>query len=386
MRILHLTASPFFGGPERQMLGLAEHLPNSVETDFVSFAEGGRCRPFLAEARRRGHPTTELTADTPKLWAARNELTALFQRRRPDIVITHGYKANLIGRLAARRAGVRVMGVARGWTGESRKVGYYEWLDKRMLGRLDHVVTVSDGLARRVLATGLAPDRLSVIRNSLDPSRFGEGGPIARQKLAALIPSYTPSDVLVVAAGRLTPDKGFHVLIAAMQRVVRHSPGVKLIIFGEGSHRGEWQAILDRDGLAPHVVFGGFRHDLDELIPAADLFVLPSFREGLPNVILEAQAAGVPCVATAVDGTPEAMIHGETGFLVPPNDEATLANRVVELARDGVLRRTMGDAGRDHVTGEFTFERQAGEYLALWQRLYGLAPAASRVAHATVAA
>ncbi len=115
----------------------------------------------------------------------------------------------------------------------------------------------------------------------------------------------------------------------------------------------------------------GFRNDLDQMLPSADLFVSSSLTEGMPNVLLEAAAASLPVVATAVGGTPEVVVAGETGYLVPADDPAKLAERITQLLRDEELRHRMGRAGREHVRTNFTFEAQAQTYLRLFEE-FGL--------------
>jgi len=124
-------------------------------------------------------------------------------------------------------------------------------------------------------------------------------------------------------------------------------------------------------------VLPGFRTDLDSLIGAADVVVLPSYTEGLPNVALEASAAGVPVVATAVGGTPEAVADGETGLLVPPGNPAALAERVNRLLSEPATRAEFGANGRERMRAQFTFDAQARAYLEL---LNALRPARREVA------
>src|SRR5436305_1951096 len=111
MNIVHLTASTFFGGPERQMLGLATHLPERYESHFLSFAEGGRCRAFLNAARQAGFEGIALKADTPRFFAATREIADHLRRVNASVLLCHGYKADLLGRRAARQAGVPVVAV-----------------------------------------------------------------------------------------------------------------------------------------------------------------------------------------------------------------------------------------------------------------------------------
>ncbi|MBA4187161.1 MAG: glycosyl transferase family 1 [Planctomycetaceae bacterium] len=370
MRLVHLTASTFFGGPERQMLGLAQAMPKHVQTTFASFSEGGRCAGFLNEIQSRGFPTIPLTADFPHALAAVGELHGVIRDTQCDTLICHGYKAHILGRMAARRAGIPAIAVSRGWTGETRKVKIYEWLDRRHLRFMDHVVCVSEGQAAKVRRwCGVPSSRLSVIRNSARLAAFEKHDPAARSRLLGFLPSDSGVSQVVLAAGRLSPEKGFGVLIEAAATICRENPTAGVVLFGEGFLRAELEARVRTLGLSDRLVMPGFRTDLDSLIGAADVVVLPSFTEGLPNVALEASAAGVPVVATAVGGTPEAIIDSETGYLVPPGQPERIAARVCELLRDPTLRAKFGAAGRERMQSTFTFDAQASAYLKLLQKL-----------------
>ena len=387
MNLVHLTSSTFFGGPERQMLGLAESLPDSVRTTFLSFAEGGRSEAFLSEVRSRGFDAAAMTSDFPRVFATLRELTARLQFCRYDetVLLCHGYKANILGRIAARRLGIPAVAVSRGWTGENRKVRAYEWLDRRHLRFMDRVVCVSEGQAAKVRRWCSVPEqRLSVIRNSARLNAFVKRDGGAREKLLGYFAQASGTPALpakiVLAAGRLSAEKGFGVLVDAAATILRDDRSAGVAIFGEGVLRPELERRIAQLGLTGRVVMPGFTSQLDSLIAAADIVVLPSFTEGLPNVALEASAAGVPVVATAVGGTPEVISDGETGFLVPPGEPEQLAAKVSELLRDGSLRSRFGSAGRARMQNLFTFESQADAYLKLFDELLHTSRAALRVA------
>jgi glycosyltransferase involved in cell wall biosynthesis len=370
MNVVHLTASTFFGGPERQMLGLADAFHESVRTTFVSFAEGGRCAAFLDVVREHGFDAIRLGNDTPRLAAAVRELVGVLRDTGCDVLLCHGYKPDLLGRLAGRRVGIPAVAVSRGWTGESRKVRAYEWLDRLHLRLMDHVVCVSDGQAAKVRRWCRVPEpNLSVIRNSARLAAFESTDPAARRRLLDLFPSDSGVSQVVLAAGRLSPEKGFGVLVDAASTLLRVNPGTGVVLFGEGVLRPDLEAQAARLGLSGRVVMPGFRTDLDSLIGAADVVVLPSFTEGLPNVALEASAAGVSVVATAVGGTPEVVADRETGFLVPPGRPEAIAAKVGDLLRDPGLRSRMGEAGRARMRELFTFDAQAAAYLRLFSTL-----------------
>lgn len=354
-RIVHLTASTFFGGPERQMLGLAEHLAPDIDTVFASFAEGGRCQDFLRRAMTAGFDAVQLDRDTPAFRKTLRDIGVLLTET--DLVFTHGYKASLLGRIAARRAGIPVVGVSRGWTGETWKVRQYERLDRWNLKRLDHVVCVSHGQAAKVRRAGVLPERMSVIHNS---ARLGDFAPKRHAPRAA---------VTVLAAGRLSPEKGFQLLPAVAEVVGRMCPRVHFRMAGDGPLRAGIEREARQRGVSERIEFLGFRPDIDHLMADADLLLLPSFTEGLPNVVLEAAAAGIPSVATRVGGTPEAVIDGETGLLVPAGDAEAMAEAIIRLANDAPRREHMGRAARRHMENHFSFPAQAAAYREIIDKL-----------------
>jgi len=368
MNVVHLTASTFFGGPERQMLGLADHSPTQTST-FVSFAEGGRCEEFLGEAQKRGHGAVSLVADTPAVRECIRELTQTLKDRAADLLVTHTFKPNILGRIAARRAGIPIVAVSRGWTWENLKVRAYEAADRVNLRFVDHVVAVSEGQGERVRRAGVPSTRMTVIRNAARLSAFADPDPGYRARLRSLFPADKPLSRIVLAAGRLSPEKGFAVLLEAVPDVLKRVPDSGFVIFGEGAERAALERRIAELGFGDRVLLPGFTADLDKYLPWADAVALPSFTEGLPNVALEASAAGVPIVATAVGGTPEVIADGETGYLVPSGQPHRIAESLNALLQSPTLRRTMGDAGRRRMREHFTFEAQARRYTELFEKL-----------------
>jgi len=366
MRLAHLTASTFFGGPERQMLGLAECLAPDDPVTFLSFAEGGRCEAFLEHVRAAGFTGTRLDHDSPHVRSGVRELADRF--RSFDAVLCHGYKANLLGRVAARRVGIPAVAVSRGWTGENRKVRAYEWLDRRHLRWMDHVVAVSDGQADKVRRAGVPASRLTVIRNSARLKAFASVDASYRERLHG----YFPGDAavrVVAAAGRLSPEKGFTLFVDAAKTIIDAFPAARFVLFGEGAERAAIESRIRELGLGGKFVLAGFRGDLDAFLPWADVMVQTSFTEGMPNVLLEASAAGVPSVATAVGGSAEVVADGETGILVKSGDVDAVAAGVLSLLRDDDRRGRFGKAARQKMRDEFTFESQARGYRDLLARL-----------------
>lgn len=369
MRLVHLTSSRLFGGPERQMLELAKELAEEVETSFVSFSEGGLCRAFLGKVSENGFPTYCLEHDTPRLLAALRELRQYFDDLDDSVLCCHGYKANLLGLLAARRIGIPVMSVSRGWTAECWRVRLYEWLDRRVLRGMDKVICVSEGQAQKVRKAGVADEQVVVIHNAVRKARFqGPHIPKYRLHLESLFTS--PPAKIIGAAGRLSPEKGFDILIDACSQLSAHGKlDLGVVLFGDGFLRNHLQQQINISGLTDTVFLASFTDQLDLYMPHFDLFVQSSHTEGLPNVLLEAAAAGVAVVATNVGGTAEVVVDGKTGLLVPPDNASALADGISRLLEDDTLRHDMQAVAPDHVARRFTFTRQADQYRTLIELL-----------------
>jgi len=367
MLILHLTGSPFFGGPERLMLGLAQSLPESCRSAFALFADHGTSQAFRRKLLAQGLETITLDHDTPHLLAMVHELKGRLREWDVDVLCCHGYKADIVGLLAARRAGVPVIAVSHGWTAESWKVRVYEALDRAGLRRMDRVVCVSEGQAEKVRRALVRADRVTVIRNAVQSERFDHIDPADRRVLEAMFPR--APERIVGSAGRLSPEKGFGILVEAAGIVARSDPGAGFIHFGDGPLRETISRRIGELGLEGRFILAGLRDDLDRFLPHWDLSVLPSFTEGLPTVVLESYAAGVPVVATAVGGTPEAVADGVDGFLVPPGDPAALARRILDVLELGEERKAMGARGRARIRAEFSFETQAVRFQKICDEL-----------------
>jgi glycosyltransferase involved in cell wall biosynthesis len=351
------------------MLGLGQHLPAPFSSSYASYPEGGRCGEFLDKVRDAGFEAVQLAADTPRVGAAVRELSNLLKFTRAGVLVCHTFKPNVLGRMAARRAGIPCVAVSRGWTWENLKVRVYETIDRVNLRFVDHVVAVSEGQAERVRKAGVPSSRLSVIRNAARLGAFAVPDADDLGHLRSLFPTDTSVSHIILAAGRLSPEKGFGVLVEAAAIVLKQHPTAAFVLFGEGGERAKLEARLRELGIADRFALPGFTKHLDKFLPWADVAVLPSFTEGLPNVALEASAAGVPVVATAVGGTPEVVADGQTGLLVPSGNPALMASAISRMLADEGLRTQLGSAGRERMRAEFMFESQAAKYAELFVRL-----------------
>lgn len=367
MRIVQLMASPFFGGPERQMLGLALSLPREFETIFLSFAEHGLAQAFLDEAHRCGFQAIALRHNTPHLWAAARELAAQLRRLDADVLCCNGYKPDIIGLLAARQVGLPVVSVSHGWTAATARVKLYEAVDRTILRWMDCTVCVSANQAERVASAGVPRNRVRIIHNAIEVDAVDAVYEDYGEKLHSLF-RRTPR-VIVAAAGRLSPEKGFAHLVEAAAICRRSDLSLGFVLFGDGPLRDQLEKEIAAHKLHEHFVLAGFRSDWLRFLPHVDLVAMPSFTEGLPVVLLEAFAAGVPVVASAVGGIPEVVEDHVNGYLVPAGDSAALATRILDLAASKALRKAFGAEGRQRVRDCFSREAQSAQYQELFEEL-----------------
>ena len=209
--------------------------------------------------------------------------------------------------------------------------------------------------------------KVLAICDAVRAERFDAPDPSYRGRLESLFAE--KPEVIVGAAGRLSPEKGYRFLVEAAAEVLKTHPQTGFVLYGDGPLRGDLTQQIETLGLHEKFLLPGFCHEIDRYYPQFDVFVLPSFTEGLPNVVLEAFAAGVPVVATAVGGTPEAVEDGVNGYLVPSGQAAPLADRIARLVADPEQRRAMGASGRQRVKEQFSFQHQAAAYKQLLESL-----------------
>jgi glycosyltransferase involved in cell wall biosynthesis len=364
--VLHLRASNFLGGPEKQILEHGLRIDkNSFEFLLCPFREGDKVSELEDKGRSMGLSVIPLPASSSFSPLAVTRLIKILRNNSVHLLCTHGYKPNVVGQIASRVTRTKVIAFSRGWTYENRKVNFYESLDRFFIRFAHHLVAVSEGHQMELLRLGIKPDRISVIHNAVNSSKANAQAEISLRSILGV----NPKSRVVVSAGRLSPEKNFSGLIDAAVLIRKEDPTTVFAIFGEGVLRKELAARIEASGLKDGFFLPGFRRDFTALLHEADLFVLPSLTEGLPNVILEAYAAEKAVVATDVGGNPEVVRDGETGFLVPAGNVAVLSEKILFLLKNQEVLITMGKAGYQKVKSEFSFESQTQKLEAVYNEV-----------------
>lgn len=298
--------------------------------------------------------------------AALIRLWLLLGKCKPDLVEFSTPKAGLLGTIAAWLSGVpRRVYMLRGLkletcTGFKRAVLLAA---ERLAARCAHVVLCnSESLRAEALALGIAPPaKLRLLgegsSNGVDIERFSPGPSTVREELDI------PRDALVVGfAGRLTQDKGLPELVSAFEMIERAAPAARLLLVGwfDAAEDALDQNFRERILMHPHIRCTGFVADTARYYRAMDVFVLPTWREGFPNAVLEAAATGLPVITTECTGARDSVLPEVTGYLIPPGYPEAICEFVLKLIRDPKLRRRMGNAARGWVEEHYLEARVVG--------------------------
>ena len=354
MRVVHVVIGGDVAGGQMVALRLAQAASAAGhDVSFVSPGDG----PFLDLVREAGY-----TADVVPIGGALDvrtlaRLTRTLRARRAELVHTHGHFAvNVQARVAARLARARLishMHIENAFrAGRGRRLQVV--LDNATARLCETLIAVSDATRASLVAQGYPDDRLVTIHNGIDP-------------VEPAVPVRLVDGPTVLEVARLAEVKGQRTLVAALAGLDAAAVFVGRDLEQGGAYRETLLREAERLGVADRVVLAGYRGDVPQLVAGCDVFCLPSTVEGLPIVILEAMAQGKPVVATDVGGTPELVVDGVTGLLVPPGDPARLAEALGSLLADPARAMTMGEAGRARVRERFDAAASAERVLALYE-------------------
>lgn len=360
IRIQHVVLSLQPGGLENGVVNIVNRLsPDRFHSQICCLKHGGEF-------------STRLKADIPVHemgWRGGNSLALplrlarLFRKTRPDIVHTRNAEAFFYGFLGAKLAGIDcVVHSEHGRTFDDRPIRFH--VQRWFSARTRAICTVSRQLKHDLaLHTGITEKRIQVLHNGVDLDRFHPGNRIlARQSLGL-----HDGDIVIGSVGRLVAVKNYGLLLQAVALLGRRDIAVLLV--GEGPERQALEQLSRSLGIESAVRFLGHRDDVMALLPAMDIFVLPSTSEGQSNTLLEAMASSVASVASDVGGNPDIVSHGKDGLLFKSGDEEALAACLQMLCNDVRLRESVAAAARKRVMQEFSIDAMIRRYEKLYSQV-----------------
>jgi glycosyltransferase involved in cell wall biosynthesis len=349
LRLLLVVDSLEVGGAERHVVDLAMALHRKGhEVEVACSVSGGLSEPLEAAGVPVWPLARRLVKRRVSVAYARG-IRRLLGERRFDLVHAHIFASAIAAAIATLGKGVPLV------ITEHTEASWQTWRTRRVSRwahrRAKRVIAVSTPIERRLIERdGVPPHLVTRIPNAVIPASDEPPDP------AGPLPDAWVEGPLVGVVARLQPEKGVANFLKAAARVSEISPRARFLVVGDGPLREELLNLVEHLGISERVRFLGYRTDSRALMGLMDLLVVPSLTEGSPLIVLEAMAAGVPVVASAVGGIPDQVRHGREGILVPPDDPDALGDALGALLRDPAYARRLGEAGRRRTENEFSHE------------------------------
>ncbi len=362
LKVLQLIPTLDRSGAEKQMVMLAKGLPRDrFQVEAATLTRSG---PLEAELAAAGVPVTSIGKRLKVDPFALRRLTRFLKDGRFDVVQTWIFAANAYGRLAARRAGVPVVVTAEMavdlWKGPVER-----YVDRKLATYSDRLVGNSNAVVEYYGKLGVPADRLEMIYSGI----VDEPPPAVDPAAVRAEIGFPPDARLALFVGRLAPQKRVGDLLKTLDLLQHVQADLRTAIVGDGPLRKSLEKLAGQLDLKDKVRFLGHREDVPRLMAAADVVVLPSEYEGLPNVVLEAMIQAKPVVATAAPGTTEVVVDGVTGVLAPIGSIPLLARGLRDLIRDPRRAQALGAAGRERALAEFRADAMIARFADLYERL-----------------
>jgi glycosyltransferase involved in cell wall biosynthesis len=383
MRVTHIITRLIVGGAQENTLSTVAGLRQfpGLEVSLISGPTTGPEGSLEPEARRalgEQHFITIPELVRPihpfKDWLGLRQLERFLRAQKPVIVHTHSGKAGILGRLAAKRAGVPVIvhtihGPSFGPFQGPAANFVFRAAEKYAAAATTHFIVVSDAMKEQYLAAGIGrPEQYTKIFSGFDLEPFlaAENNPQLRAKLGI-----AAGDFVIGKIARLFKLKGHDDLFAIAPEIIRQNPKIKFLLIGDGPWRWRFESLARDQRLEKHFIFTGLvpPGEVPKYAGIMDALVHLSLREGLPRALPQALAAGKPVVAYDCDGAREACRDGETGFLIQPGDTAGLNNRLLRLAADPRLCEQLGRRGQEFVRENFGVEKMVQGIYTLYMKL-----------------
>ncbi len=366
MKILHLISSGGMYGAEAVILNLSQTLIDQGDESEIAFFQN-LPHPNLdlqTAAARRSIATHAVVCHGQLDLSVPGRIRDLARSVSADVIHAHGYKADLYTWAALRRASIPIVSTCHNWIETTAPLRAYGLIDRRVLRSFAAVIAVSHDVQRQLLSAGVAPDRVTLIPNGVDIRPFLAHSPTSRLQ-------QTASPLTVGFVGRLSHEKGADLFLQAAARALKDHPLTRFQIIGDGPDRQTLEQLAQTLHIDQHVTFLGRKDDMPGVYASLDLLVSSSRQEGLPMSLLEAMAARLPIVATAVGEVPSLIRSHQTGLLVPPSDVDAIAEAMNTLLADAPLRQQLGANARHLVEANFSAAQMTGQYKRVYAHVVG---------------
>jgi glycosyltransferase involved in cell wall biosynthesis len=368
MKLLHIRSSYFYGGPERQITYLTRALAaKGIESAVATFAPAANPdqNRYYLKLQELSIPAHRIDIKGSYDRAALDSLEKITSYGDYTMLIGHDYRADYFVLQLSKRLHLPAVSISRGWTRNTLKVKFYEWLDRRFLKKMDGVVAVSERKYEELSGKGIVSEKLIHIPNSIPVGECAQRALIVRSRFQ--IP---PDAFLVGTAGRLSIEKQQDVFIrAAIGLLDRHGASAPwFIIAGEGPRKDQLEQLIPHK-YRKRIILAGWIEDSDDFYADIDLFILTSATEGFPNVLLEAGKYCRPVISTPAGGTVEIIEHEKSGLLFDFGDVDVLVQHIERLMQNQDYRTSLAEALAQVTRNKFDAQGNAEKTLEFLVRV-----------------
>ncbi len=371
MKVMHLFSGREAGGIASVVLPLLRELKGQGHNVSAVFLKEG---PMSEMARGLGLDIDVCRRRHFMDFMLIARLASKIRRDRVDIVHTHSVSGNFYGRLASFFAcrSLTVTSVHADTyselvdaTGSVLRARLWHWVDK-LMSRFSRLLLANSEATKEVLLSkGLPCTKVRVLYNGIETAvSLSDDGDALRKELGI-----SAGAKVVGSVGRLTGTKNYALFLRAAKIILQERKDVFFLLVGDGPERHGLEALARRLGIEDNLIFTGWSDDIDKYLAIMDVFVLTSVMEGFGLVLLEAMKFSLPVVSTSVGGVPEVVAEGETGLLIPSDNDGELAHKVQRLLADSALRKKLGGGGKDRLEEKFTLKKMAEKTMCIYKEV-----------------
>jgi sugar transferase (PEP-CTERM/EpsH1 system associated) len=365
IKVLHVVLSLGTGGLENGVVNIINGSDaNLFQIDVLCLRSEGEL------ARRIHNEQTNVFFDSSRSQGLNNAISVIREANRNNqyhIIHTHGWATMLAGYLATLFSSQSLV-----INGEHGTLYFQTWrqrfMQKLLFNRMKINLSVSAALAKEISRRyNVKSERFIPILNGVDVEKFKPNA-VTRDRVRREL-GISKGQVIVGSVGRLVEVKNYPSLIRAFSKVLSSFDNIKLVLTGDGPDRKALERLANDLEISKDVIFLGRRDDVPDVMTAFDIFVLPSFREGLSNTVLEAMSSGLPVVVTDVGGNPEIVIENTTGYLFEVDDVEYLSTKLLSLCKHKTELKRLSEAARNHISENYSLNKMVDNYQAVYRKL-----------------
>ena len=369
IKVLQVRSSVLIGGVETSLLGWLNNIDkNEFDCPVALFKNPNDAdRPFRERLEKNGHAIIDIPWKSHlNILDSIKRLAALIRELNIDLLHTHDWRSDVVGYYAAKQTNIPIMTTVYVWFKHPLKTYIFELIDSWYIRRFDMVTAVCDATRLQAVSRGVKPELTRVLISGINPDIYPQSVDtrVIRDRYGI-----SEDDICYVFVARFYPEKGHLMLLDALKEALGRNIHLKLLLLGSGPLEEDIRQHTENLGIGRSVIMPGFVPEVLPVLKSMDVMVHASLAEGISMAIYEGMLMGLPVIGSDVDGTPEVVKSGQTGWLVPVSDRAALSDAILEAAENPDLRQLYGDQARRLIVEQYNMEKARDDLQSAYRKL-----------------